>query len=499
MENSVSLLSMRGITKRFPGVLALDDVSLTLGRGEILALIGENGAGKSTLMKILSGDYPQDRGTIEIDGEVAEMRDSRAAIERGVVIVHQELCLAPNLDVASNIFLGHEPKKGLVVDKKRLYDEAKVLCDRVGITVPITTPVEMLSPGEQQLVEIAKALSYDVRILILDEPTSSLSEGEAEKLFDVMRMLKSEGVSIIYVSHRLHEIELMCDRATVLRDGKFAGELPKEKLVSEEMVKLMVGRNIDAHFGEHKNRARGEKIFSVKNLVPYGGKGSVDFDVYRGEVFAIAGLVGAGRTELLQAIFGAEERFSGNIYIDGKIVRIEDTNDATKAGLALVPEDRKELGVLLEMGVDKNITITGLDTYRPPFADKKREDEVAAEYVEKLDIKTPSLTQEVCHLSGGNQQKVALGKWLAVSPKVLMLDEPTRGIDVGSKSEIYKLIEQLVSEGIGVIMVSSEMAEVIALADRVLVMHERRAAGILEKDQISEENIMTLATGGSVN
>jgi len=491
------LLQMQGISKRFPGVLALDNVDLDLHAGEILGLIGENGAGKSTLMRILGGDYPADEGEILVDGKTTAISNVQHSISLGVSVIYQELNLAPNLDIASNIFLGREPCGVLgIVDRGRLYNSAQELARRVGILATMTTLVEQLSPGEQQLVEIAKALSMDARILVLDEPTSSLSPSEAGKLFEVMRTLKQAGVAMIYISHRLAEVEEMCDRAVVLRDGQRAGEIDREHLRPEEMVKLMVGRDITRFFPEHHQTSETDTVMSVSDLVCVGGKAPISFDLKAGEILGIAGLVGAGRTEMVQSLFGIEPKLSGTVSIRGKNVEIRTPADAIRVGMGLVPEDRKALGVILEMPVVENISLSSIGSYRPPFMDRAREAQVATELAKKLDIKTPSLAQLVQFLSGGNQQKVALAKWLATNPKILILDEPTRGIDVGSKSEIYKLIRGLADGGMGVIMVSSEMEEIIGLADRVLVMHEGRCTGILDRHEISEESIMQLATGG---
>ena len=489
---------MKGITKRFPGVLALNNVDFELYPSEICGLIGENGAGKSTLMRILAGIFTADQGEIFMDGKPVRIGTVNDSIALGVSVIHQELNLAPNLDIASNIFLGREPRKPYlgVVDRKKLHAKASELAKRVGITAPLSTLVEKLSPGEQQLVEVAKALSADARILVLDEPTSSLTPAEAEKLFEVMHRLKASGVSMIYISHRLAEVQEMCDRCVVLRDGQRVGELTGEQVVPAEMVKLMVGRDISRFFPEHAAAQQPEVVMSVRNLSYPGGVGMATFDLHAGEILGIAGLVGAGRTELVRAIFGVERTLSGYIVVAGEQVRINSPSDAIRAGIGLVPEDRKELGVILEMGVLENITLPGIHTYRPPFLDRRREKQVASEQVQALDIKTPHLAHDVQFLSGGNQQKVALGKWLSMSPRILILDEPTRGIDVGSKSEIYKLIRALADEGVAVIMVSSELEEVIGLSDRVLVMHEGRCTGILCREEISEESIMQLATGG---
>ena len=510
MSTAAPVLEMRGITKRFPGVLALNGVDLELRAGEILGLIGENGAGKSTLMRILGGDYPADAGAIILDGVPAAVTDVQDSIALGISVIYQELNLAANLDIASNIFLGREPRRFGIVDTKTLYARAAALAERVGITAPLTTLVEKLSPGEQQLVEIAKALSVDARILVLDEPTSSLSPAEAARLFEVMRALKAAGVSMIYISHRLGEVEQVCDRVIVLRDGERAGEIECEHMSRNAMIRLMVGRDISRFFPDHSTLARDDAsggsltrstvppaLLSVRDLAFVGGKTPVSFDLHAGEILGVAGLVGAGRTKLAEALFGIEPPLSGEVFVRGERANIRTPADAIKAGIGLVPEDRKALGVILEMSVVENISLSSIGSYNPPFLDRVRETQVATELVDRLDIKTPSLDQLVQFLSGGTQQKVALAKWLCTSPRILILDEPTRGIDVGSKSEIYKLVRELADGGMGVIVVSSEMEEIIGLSDRVLVMHEGRCTGTLERGQISEENIMHLATGGS--
>ncbi len=518
---------MTGISKRFPGVQALDSVDLELYEGEILGLIGENGAGKSTLMRILGGDYSPDAGTIYLNGKPISPKDVRESMSLGISIIYQELNLAPNLDIASNIFLGREPLKRLLglVDRQRLYDEASEIAARVGISAPLTTPVEKLSPGERQLVEIAKALSVKSKVLVLDEPTSSLTLPEADKLFKVMHKLKEQEVSMIYISHRLAEVQEMCDRVIVLRDGRRVGELVRKVSVSpassssipieeghgevgishSEMVKLMVGRDISRFFpGQTNRKSNREVIMSVRGFWYPGAKAEVSFDLYSGEILGIAGLVGAGRTELAISLFGidlngcmAGSKSHGEVFVCGEKVDIRSPADAIRCGIGLVPEDRKLLGVILEMAVSENITLPSIGSYRPPFLDRKRELQVASQMVEALDIKTPSLDQQVQFLSGGNQQKVAVAKWLCLNPRILILDEPTRGIDVGSKSEIYRLIRELADKGMGVIMISSELEEIIGLADRVLVMHEGRCTGILDHGEITEENIMHLATGGT--
>ncbi|MGQ9455215.1 MAG: sugar ABC transporter ATP-binding protein [Armatimonadota bacterium] len=492
------LLEMRGITKHFPGVLALDGVDLSLHEGEILGLIGENGAGKSTLIRILSGDYQADAGTIAIDGKCVSISSVRDAIALGISVIYQEPNLAGNLDVASNIFLGREPRKRFLgmVDREALYSRARELADRVGLSVPLTALVQELSPGAQQLVEIAKALSVEARILVLDEPTSSLTPSEAEKLFEIMRRLRTGGVSMIFVSHRLVEVSEICDRVVVLRDGRNAGKLDKNNMHIDEMVRMMVGRDLARFFPEHTTSEKAEVVLSVRGLRPRGAKSEISFDLHAGEVLGIAGLMGAGRTELVRSIFGTDPPEFGVIEVRGHRVQIQSPWDAIRLGIGLVPEDRKQLGVILEMSVSENATLPSLCTLRRVMLDRRWELQTTQEMIRSLDIKTPSPLQQVRFLSGGNQQKVALGKWLVLSPQILIMDEPTRGIDVSSKSEIYRLIRTLAGEGVAVIVVSSEMEEIIGLADRVLVMREGRCTGILESDQISEENIMRLATAG---
>ncbi len=491
---------MEGITKSFPGVRALDRVDLELYPGEVLGLIGENGAGKSTLMRILAGVYPANEGRILIDGQPVRISSVHDSMALGISIIHQELNLADNLDIATNIFLGREftvsPFK--VVRSRALADEAKKLIASVGLDAPVTTPVEKLSPGRQQLVEIAKALSMSARILVLDEPTSSLSPKEAESLFAVMSKLKAEGVSMIYISHRLPEVEEICDRVVVLRDGSRVGELKRGEISRDAMVRLMVGRDI-ARFFPDAGKRQGEPALAVRGFRPADVEGTFDFAVRQGEILGVFGLVGAGRTELARSLFGVEPYSGGEVTICGRPVNIRSPLDAIRHGIGMVPEDRKYLGVILEMAVRENISLPDFCSgcSKIGWLDERREARIAEEQVKALDIRTPGLAQNVEFLSGGNQQKVALAKWLAIGPKVLILDEPTRGIDVGSKSEIYRLIRRLADEGLAVIMISSEMEEILGLSDRVLVVHEGRQKGILEREEAGEESIMRLATGGT--
>ncbi len=495
------LLRMEGITKRFPGVRALDRVDLELYPGEILGLIGENGAGKSTLMRILAGIYPADEGSILFDGCPVRISGIHDSLALGVSVIHQELNLADNLDIATNIFLGREMTRSpfRVVRNRTLMDEAKRLTASVGLDVPVTTPVEKLSPGEQQLVEIAKALSMSARILVLDEPTSSLSPNEAECLFAVMGRLKAQGVSMIYISHRLPEVEAVCDRVVVLRDGARVGELTSEEVSRDAMVRLMVGRDISRFF-PGAGKSHGGPALTVRGFRPADSEGAFDFEVRQGEILGVFGLVGSGRTELARSLFGVEPSLGGEVLVFGEPTSIRTPLDAIHHGIGMVPEDRKYLGVILEMSVKENISLPDFcsGSTRMALLDERRETRIAEEQAKALDIRTPGLGQMVEFLSGGNQQKVALAKWLAIEPKVLILDEPTRGIDVGSKSEVYSLIRRLADEGLAVIMISSEMEEILGLGDRVLVVHEGRQKGILEHDEAAEESIMRLATGGTI-
>jgi len=474
------LLAVRDVTKGFPGVIALSHVNLTLGHSEVLALIGENGAGKSTLMKILAGVQEPDSGQLLIDGKAVQIDSVQSAFDHGVALIHQELNLSDNLDVGANIFLGREPKKNGLIDKAKIREDSRDLLARVGLNVSPDTIVERLPIGQQQLVEIARALSVNARVLIMDEPTSSLSAHEAETLFKVVKDLRSKGVSVIYISHRLGEVKELADRVTVFRDGENAGDLSLDEINHDRMVQLMVGRDV-SQFYVRKAHTPGDVALEVKNLITPANPGhKLNFSIRSGEIVGVAGLVGAGRTETLQVLFGVEPAVSGSIEVGGKAVRINTPIDAIDAGLALVPEDRKLQGLVLEMVGFLNSPQEGADT---------------TEMISKLRIKTPNEQQVVQYLSGGNQQKVVLGKWLSLNPKVLLLDEPTRGIDVGAKQEIYRLMEELAEQGMAILFVSSEMEEILGMSDHTLVMHEGRITGKLSREELSEEAVMQLATG----
>lgn len=489
---------MRGISKSFPGVRALDDVGLTLYPGEVLGLIGENGAGKSTLIKILGGIYSADGGEIRIEGKPVFIDSIQSAFAQGISLIHQELNLADNLDVAANIYLGREPRRWRwlgVVDERKLHRNAEGVCARVGLTAPVTTIVASLSTGPRQMVEIAKALSQKARILVMDEPTSSLSLQETERLHSLIRDLKAQGMSVIYISHRLSEVLEVTDRILVLRDGRNVGEVPTRDATHDSLVRMMVGRSIGEYYARD-HRPDADVALSVRDLLPPGFLRPVSFELRRGEILGFAGLMGAGRTEVFRSVFGLDEAAAGNIHVSGKPIPMVDPRSAVRAGVGYVPEDRKLQGVILEMALDENISLAliGQGPYLRTL-NPDREREVADHYTRQLRIRTPSLDQPVMALSGGNQQKVVLAKWLALSPRVLILDEPTRGIDVGSKSEIYALMAELSRQGVGIVMISSEMEEIVGMSDRVVVMWQRRITGTLQKDEISEEAIMRLATG----
>ena len=496
MPDAQPLLKISAIGKQFPGVRALHNVDLTLNQGEVLSLVGENGAGKSTMMKILAGVHTPDEGTIELDGRAVQIGSVREAQKHGIALIHQELNLSDNLDIAANIFLGNEPHKFGVLDRKRIHEESAGYLKSIGLDFPTDTLVADLTIGHQQLVEISKALSVDARIIIMDEPTSSLSQKESEKLFEVIRDLKSQGIAIIYISHRLGEVMELSDRVAVLRDGENAGELVGDEITHDAMVKLMVGRDL-SQFYNRTATSPGEGVLELDRLqTPVHPGDEISFSVRSGEIVGIAGLVGAGRTELLQTIFGVTPAVGGTMKLEGRELNPKTSLDAIDSGVVLAPEDRKRHGLVLEMSVRENTSLARLrQDQKVGMIDFRGEAELAEETIKKMNVKTPHAEQIVQYLSGGNQQKVVLGKWLAMNPRLLLLDEPTRGIDIGSKQEIYRLMEELAASGVAVLFVSSEMEEVLGMADRALVMHEGAITGELTRDQLSEEAIMQLATG----
>jgi ABC-type sugar transport system ATPase subunit len=501
------ILEMRKVTKTFPGVKALEDVTFNVRKGEVHALIGENGAGKSTLMKILSGVYPHGSysGDIVLDGQVQTFAGLRDSEHAGIAIIFQELALVKQMTIAENLFLGAELRKARgVIDWNRTFHETARALKQVGLRLNPAARVVDLGVGSQQLVEIAKALSKDARLLILDEPTAALTESEADNLLRILGGLKQKGVTCIYISHRLREITRLADRITVLRDGKTILTGDKAEMPEERMVRTMVGRDL-THMFPRRPREPGETVLEVKGWTVRNpvtrdlAVRDVSFEVRKGEILGIAGLMGAGRTELITSIFGAwGERQAGELRLGGQRQVFHDAREAIQAGLALVSEDRKRYGLVLGMDVKENSTLASLEHIaRLGVINKNEEIKRSDRYVRELRTKTPSLEQKVGNLSGGNQQKVVLAKWLLTRPKVLFLDEPTRGIDVGAKVEIYNIVNDLVEQGVCVVMVSSELPEVLGMSDRILVMHEGRLAGAFSRTDASEERVMHFATGAA--
>jgi ribose transport system ATP-binding protein len=492
-------LKLSGLRKTYPGVVALADFSIEVRAGEIIGLVGENGAGKSTMMKILGGVVTPDRGTIEIDGVTHDVLTVAGSIRAGIAFVHQELNLFDNLDVAANVYIGREPRRGGVlnlVDTGKQRSLVQPYLDRLGANFSPATPVAELSLAQQQMVEIAKALSFNSRLVILDEPTSSLPIAETEKLLAVIRGLKAEGIAVIFISHRLNEIVDVCDRVVVLRDGRMVGTLEREAISHDAMVKLMVGRDLRVAYTPPKVAA-GDTVLAASNVrtSTYPHR-EVSLDIRAGEILGLAGLVGAGRTELARALFGVDRTHGGQITLRGQPIYLANSADAVAAGIFLVPEDRKGTGLLLDLSISENISLPNLRAYANGNVVSSSAESKRAEISKReLDIRAPNVLVRAGSLSGGNQQKVVLAKWLAMKPNVIIFDEPTRGIDIGAKSEIYKIMRQLADSGVAVLMISSDMEEVIGVSDRVAVMHEGHITGILGRDQFSEENILQLAVG----
>ena len=493
------VLQMRGVEKHFGGVRALKGVDFEISAGEVVALAGENGAGKSTLMKILGGVHQPDAGEILIDGQSVAIHSVADATRYGISFIHQELNVLDNLDVAANVFLGREPLRGgllRLVDSKRMHEEAAVYLQRLGLDIPTNTLLSRLSIARQQMVEIAKALSLKARILIMDEPTSSLTLTETARLLEVVHDLRAQGVAIIYISHRLNEMEQIADRVVVLRDGANVGALAREEITHDQMVKMMVGRDIDK-FYQQPRAQRVPDYFEIEELHTnrYPNQ-KVSFGVGKGEIVGLAGLVGAGRTEVAQALFGIDGVIEATIRLDRQVLQISSPQDAIKHGIYLIPEDRRNAGLITEIPIRENVTLPSLERYAPAgLIAFDRERKAATEICRKMNVKAPSVEERVINLSGGNQQKVVLAKWLSLEPKVLIFDEPTRGVDVGAKAEIYALMRELAESGVAILMISSDMEEVLHISDRVAVMHEGVLTGILERADCAEENIMRLAVG----
>ena len=490
------ILTMKGIDKSFPGVHALDHVDFEVRRGEVHALMGENGAGKSTLMKVLTGIYTKDSGTITYEGKEVSFHNTREAQDAGIVIVHQELNMVGHLTVAQNIYIGREFKKGIRIDDKKMNEEAAKLFERLHIHIDPAETMSSLTVGKQQMCEIAKAISRDAKVIIFDEPSAALTEAEIEELFKIIRDLREQQVGIVYISHRMDEIKVITDRVTVMRDGAYVGTLITKDCTKEDIINMMVGRVI---YEDPKACSAvapdAPVVLKVEHLNAGRMVQDVSFELHKGEILGFSGLMGAGRTETARAIFGADPKESGDIYINGKKVEINSPQDAVRNGIGYLSEDRKQFGIVVQKTVAENSTMANLENFmRGLFIHKEKEAEVAQKYVDSLATKTPSVEQLVVNLSGGNQQKVVIAKWLVKDCEILIFDEPTRGIDVGAKNEIYKLMNRLAAEGKSIIMISSEMTEILRMSDRVLVMCEGKKTGELDIQEATQETIMTLAT-----
>jgi ribose transport system ATP-binding protein len=493
------LLRVESVRKGFPGVQALDGVDFALDRGEVLALVGENGAGKSTLMKILSGIYAMDEGRIFVDGKEVAISDPKTAQNLGISIIHQEMNLMPHLTVAQNIYIGREPRVGPMLNEAALNRRTSELLRELHITLRPTMVVGGLTVAQQQMVEIAKALSFEsTKILIMDEPTSAISISETEVLFDLIRKLKARGVGIVYISHRMEELRQIADRVTVLRDGRYIGTRRLDDVRDSEIIAMMVGREISSHWAERQQpqRTEADVLLSVRDLSTKSLLRQVSFDLHRGEILGFAGLMGAGRTETARAIIGADPIAGGRIVVKAREVTIGGPDVAVRYGIGYLPEDRKRHGLMLEQDVNFNVLLASLRRFvsRLGFMQDARGKRVTEDFITSLRVKTPSSRARVKNLSGGNQQKVVIAKWLARDCDVLIFDEPTRGIDVGSKEEIYKLLNQLADEGKGIIMISSELPEVLRLSHRIVVMSQGAVTGQLDNEQADQEKIMELAT-----
>ena len=490
------ILTMKDIDKSFPGVHALDHVNFEVKRGEVHALMGENGAGKSTLMKVLTGIYTKDSGSITFEGKEVEFHNTREAQDAGVVIVHQELNMLGHLTVAQNIFIGREFKKGVKIDDKKMNEEAKKLFEKLHIDIDPSETMSDLTVGKQQMCEIAKAISHEAKVIIFDEPSAALTESEIEELFKIIRDLREQDLGIVYISHRMDEIKVITDRVTVMRDGTYVGTLITNECTKDDIINMMVGRVI---YEDPKTQsavpADAPVVLKVEHLNAGRMVQDVSFELRKGEILGFSGLMGAGRTETARAIFGADPKESGDIYINGEKVTINSPQDAVRCGIGYLSEDRKRYGIVVQKTVAENSTMACLQNYMSGlFINKRAEKKVAQEYVESLATKTPSVDQLVVNLSGGNQQKVVIAKWLINDCDILIFDEPTRGIDVGAKNEIYKLMNKLASEGKSIIMISSEMTEILRMSDRIVIMCEGRKTGEVRIEEATQEVIMNMAT-----
>lgn len=489
------ILEMQHISKRFGTTQALADVSLSLYPGEIHALLGENGAGKSTLIKIMTGIHKPDQGEILLDGRAVNIQNPLDAQANGIAAIHQEPMIFPDLNVAENIFIGHR-NRGAFVNWRQMYQEAEQILAKLDIKLDVRSSARGLTLAAQQVVEIAKAISLDVRVLIMDEPTASLSAHEVQQLFKLTRTLKANGVSILFISHRMEEVFSISDRVTVLRDGRFVSTAPASEVTPERAIRDMVGRDMDDFFVKTENE-RGEKLLSVQGLSKENVFSSINFDVHAGEVVGFAGLVGSRRTDVALALFGIAPADAGTIILDGETVNIRSPQQAVRLGIAYVTEDRRQLGLTMPMSITTNISLPMLRQYtnRLGLVQQREEKSTAERFRERLAIRTPNVQQAAGTLSGGNQQKVVLSKWLNTNPRLLILDEPTRGIDIGAKAEVHHIIDELAQQGMGIIMISSDLPEVLAMSDRIVVMREGRQMDTLTRHEASQERVMTAAMG----
>ncbi|MBU3137718.1 sugar ABC transporter ATP-binding protein [Clostridium gasigenes] len=498
MDKRIPMLKMEGVSKIFPGVKALDNVNVTAYGGEVTALMGENGAGKSTLMKILSGVYEKNEGKVFIDGTEAKIKGIKSAEEYGITIIHQEMSVLNNLTVAENIFLGNEKSNKFTgkINNKELVERSKLFLEQIGCNIDPNKLVGNINIGEKQMVEIAKALTKNARVIIMDEPTTALTEVETKSLFIVIENLKKKGIAIIYISHRMEEIFTICDRVEVLRDGKYVGNALIEDIDKDKLISMMVGRKIEEQI-PYRDIKKGNVILEVSNLCSEQGVNNATFEVKEGEILGVAGLMGSGRSELAKTIFGEYKKTSGKIKIKGQEVDIKNIHEAIEYGICYLSEDRKKEGCVLNLSVADNMILSNLKKYENKWKsiDKNKAMKDVDYYIEKMKIKTPNREQLMKNLSGGNQQKVILAKWLMLSPEILIVDEPTRGIDVGAKKEIYELLNELKKMGKAIIMISSDMAEVLGISDRIMVMSEGKVSGELLRGEASQESIMKLAVG----
>ncbi|MED1468532.1 sugar ABC transporter ATP-binding protein [Bacillus salipaludis] len=495
MKVSEYILELDNITKEFPGVKALDNIQLKIRKGSVHGLMGENGAGKSTLMKIIFGIYTPDAGTIRFKGKELKVSGPKEAVKNGISMIHQELSPVPHMTVAENIFLGREFSFGKTgwVNNKKMVEESRKLFETLNINIDPSTKMKDLSIANMQMVEIATAVSYNADLIIMDEPTSAITDKEVEQLFAIIRSLQAKGVSIIYISHKMDEIFKICDELTVFRDGQYIGTKSAKEIDENTLIQMMVGREIKQVF--HKEKAElGEVILAVKNLSRKGKFQNVNFELRKGEILGIAGLMGAGRTEVIESIFGIDPPDTGEIYIKGKKVKMKNPQDAIKNKIALLTEDRKLTGAFLPLSIKENMIISNINRFlKGGYINNREVKEKCNEQVELLNIKTPHLDQLIMNLSGGNQQKVLLARWLLNDPDILILDEPTRGVDVGAKSEIHKLMSKLAQQGKAIIMISSEMPEILGMSDRIIVMHEGDKKGELGREEANQEKILEIA------